>query len=281
MGAVDLELDVQPILAQQHGAGRWHAGQEPHKLRAVAQRRLSARREAELKGGGAAVAHGDGEGSHIGPRGFTLEREALVEQAVRHSERRRAPLGLVCAGAVPRQHVGAVDGVEEGAPARVCGVDDEAGVVHRAHQLRPRNQRQLGVHVLRAHLKGRRSGREVARVLEQCGVGGRVGRPGVGAMPRVELSLQLVAPVEQRPVARRHVLEDRAQAVPKLARRDAGAWKKLVVDKGLELVIDAQPARRRRRDVRQAPCDRRGGSVATTNGELHHGGCSFLARVAL
>lgn len=68
-----------------------------------------------------------------------LQPKALVEEGLRTLEDQRATLGAVRALALPRDHVCAVQGVEQGAPARVRRIEREARVVNGAHQLWPGN----------------------------------------------------------------------------------------------------------------------------------------------
>ena len=99
--------------------------------------------------------------------------------------------------------IGAVEGIVEAAPARIGGVEQEAGIEDRHHQLRPRHGSDLGIDILGADGEVAGFGDEVADILEEAAIGRGIVRLARALdMPRVDLGLQILAFGEQRGIAR-------------------------------------------------------------------------------
>ena len=71
--------------------------------------------------------------------------------------------------------IGAVKGVIEATPARIRRVQGVPGVVHRHHELRPRDRRDLRIHIVRRDRERALLLEEIARLREESPVSGRVG----------------------------------------------------------------------------------------------------------
>ena len=150
-----------------------------------------------------------------------------------------APDGVVrpVAGgaAVGGDHVGAVEGVVQAAPAGVGGVQGIAGVVHRHHQLRSGHPGDLRVHTGRQHLDRPRLRRQVAdRSQERLVLAGVVGPAAPVGVPPVDPCLQVVPGRQQGPRARLQVGEGGLQARPEPIGVDPGSGGEFGADELLE-----------------------------------------------
>mmetsp|Transcript_16495 Transcript_16495/g.43631 ORF Transcript_16495/g.43631 Transcript_16495/m.43631 type:complete len:299 (-) Transcript_16495:2-898(-) len=217
-GAVEHQLDVQPVVAQQHAAGRRCPASVAHNLRRVLQAAGGRAREVRAQ---APIA--DLQALHVLPLprgGRAAQREVPGQEGVHKRKGVQGP------GLRPRprrrgpEDVGGVDGVEEGAPAGVARVEHEAGLVDRAHELGPSDGPDLRVHVAGAslHLPLRRA-LQVADASEELHVlavaaEARGRRLGVRGVPRVDAPLHVRALLEQRRVARPELLDQPLQAAP-------------------------------------------------------------------
>ena len=158
---VDLDLDVQAVVAQQDGARLRRIAAIADELRGIGQAdQLGADRPISARlvepGVGDALEADDqpavlhGVAPHLGMRALG-ERRDLVEEALGPGEHLGAAHGIVAAAArgavVLGQHVGAVERVVEAAPAGVGGVERVAGVGDRHHQLRAGDVGDLGIDV--------------------------------------------------------------------------------------------------------------------------------------
>ena len=136
-GAVDGELGVQAVPAQQHGLGRTRVAAVPDELLGVGQPDGSVR---GLRGQRAPV---EAVGGDVGVRG-PLQREVGVEQPVGLRDHLRATALVVAAGelVVQRERVRAVEGVEQRPPAGVRGVERVPRDRRRDDELRARPPRR-------------------------------------------------------------------------------------------------------------------------------------------
>ena len=152
----------------------------------------------------------DGVGLRVGV-GCPVEREVGVEEvaaATDHLVAARLVVALTRREvAVVRNDVGAVERVVERAPAGVDGVGREAGVEQRDDQLGAGDPGDLVVDALGRDADQLGLVEEVADLAEVGLVGLGLGAAGVLPVPVVELRLQLLAPLEQRPLAGREVGE--------------------------------------------------------------------------
>ena len=161
MGFVDRDVDVQPVIAQQHVRERVAGAAKADELRRVGQpvvvrpsRTRQARRVAR---------HVDATTSAHLAAG---ERHGLIEEFVGFRDHALAANGVVAAallGAVVLgDDVRAVERVVEAAPARVRGVQRVARVVDGHDELRAGERRDLGIDVRGRHLERRPDGHEIA-----------------------------------------------------------------------------------------------------------------------
>ncbi|HEX9042796.1 MAG TPA: hypothetical protein VF838_17570 [Trebonia sp.] len=229
-GAVDDELDVQAVMAQQDALrGLRVAG-------VAGERVLAGERDLAVLGAGDEPVAGDGVGGHVAVR-RAVERHRLVEE-VAHGVDHPLAANRVVASFPGRpvgfwQRVGAVERVVQRAPARVGRVDREPGVGHRDHQLRARHGGDLGIDALGADLERPRVRDQVAGLLKERPVRGHVVRPaGVRPVPVVNRRLELVAPGEQAAVDRREVGDDLRRARPErvCGEADVGGGQRLLGD---------------------------------------------------
>ena len=145
------------------------------------------------------------------------ERHDLVEQPAPFGDH-RSPALLVVAARLRRrriEHVGPVKRIVQAAPARIGGIEQEACIEDRNHQLRPRHGRDLGIDVLRADGEISRFGNEIADLLQECAIGAAIVRLArMFAVPGIDLRLQILALGKQGGVARREFLQQRGKALP-------------------------------------------------------------------
>ncbi len=178
--------------------------------------------------------------------GAGRQRRDLVQHLAGAGDDERAARRVVAAATLGAARlgdgVGAVERVVEAAPASVGGVQRVARVQHGHDELRPRDLGDLGIDVARGDREGRRLGLQVADAAQEQLVSFRVGRPaGLGAVPLVDLGLQLVALAEERAVAGSQVAHGGGEACPKGGRLDPRARQHLLPDELIQLPRDPQP----------------------------------------
>ena len=127
--------------------------------------------------------------------------------------------------------IGAIQRVIETAPSRIGGIQCVTSVGHRDDQLRSRNRGDLRIYVGRGDREIRRLRLQIADPVQEIAITIRADRlTAMLNVPRVDLPLQVVALVEQCPVARREIVDQLTEPLPKCGKRDAAAWDHLVVD---------------------------------------------------
>jgi hypothetical protein len=140
MYCIDADLDVQAVVAQQDipfvsdvGVANELSRVQQGSLRTVRNRNR------ECRPAGPAV------DAIFGDIGMTPFRQwnGVVEKTRRVFDDRGTATRIVVlaclASVVVRNHVGAVQGIVQAAPARIRGVQREAGITDRYNELRPRN----------------------------------------------------------------------------------------------------------------------------------------------
>ncbi len=233
MGAVELDFEVQAVVHEQDGFRCSRLTGVARELRGVSER------------GGGAVRELDGELARVHhiPRGVLVatggERRGLIQKLPGKRDDLGAALGIVAAGLAAairfRNHVRAIKRVVEAAPAGIGGVERVAGVGDRHYELRPGNQRDLGVHIGGGGGEIRAFRQEIADLAEEFLVGRRVvGRAGVAVVPAVDLRLQGVALGEQRADARGEVGDDFFQRGPDGFRGETRAGADALAEKIVE-----------------------------------------------
>ena len=140
-----------------------------------------------------------------------------------------------------RDHVRAVEGVVQRAPASVHGVGGEPRVQQRDDQLRAGDAGNLVVDVVGAYLEVGWLVEQVADLCEEGGVALGDRHAGVLAVELVDPGLQLLAPGEQPAVARRKVVDDRVGPVPERLRVDARGRQGLLLDEAVQARGDREP----------------------------------------
>ncbi|MCY1288560.1 hypothetical protein D9M70_376030 [compost metagenome] len=228
MFAVDLDFEVQAVVLQQHGARRGRIALEGEELCGVLQAAFGTVGQAHYK---ISASHYISGGIDVGAR---FQRGRFVEEGARVGDDLVAAdlvVALALLGAVLlADHVGAVERVVQRSPAGIGGVQGEARVHHRHHQLRAGDAGDLVIDVLGDGLEIRGFRQQVADFLEEGLVGhGIVGLAGARLVPGVDLRLEFVALGEQRLVLRCEVVDHCFHAGPELVGGDAGSGDGFVV----------------------------------------------------
>jgi len=175
-------------------------------------------------------------------RGLPTGDRAIEERAGSLDHCRAAVL-VIAAGARRRriERVGAVIGVVKAAPARVRGIEQEAGVEHRHDQLRPGHSGDFGIDVLRADLERRRFGDQIANLVQEGLVFALVERLAcAGQVPFVNLRLKRIALGQQGAVLRHEAIQQGGKAIPEPGRILAQRCQHFGLDKGGQRRIDLQ-----------------------------------------
>ena len=240
-GPVDDELEVQAVVAQQHPRRGIGVAGVPGERGRVGQPGGAGR------GRGGEAVGGDEIAGRL-PVRSAVEGHRLVEGGP-HGPDHQLPAHRVV-GPVPGgpvglgDRVGPVERVVERSPARVGGVDREPGVGHRDHQLRARDRGDLRIDPVGGDLERPRAGDEIADLLQERTVLGRVVRlAGVRPVPGVDRRLELIATAQQVPVDRRQVGDDLRHPRPegRPGHADARGGQRLVLDEAVQVGRDLQP----------------------------------------
>ncbi len=125
----------------------------------------------------------------------------LVEKCTDEFDDLRAAHAIVAAAArcavVLRNGIGAVQRVIQTAPASVGGIERVADVVDRYHELWPGHLGDLGIDLRGVDGKRIASGVQVANLLQELPVLRSIEIwAGVGAVPGIDLCLQLIATLQ-------------------------------------------------------------------------------------
>ena len=232
VAAVDLDLEMQAVVLEQDGGRCVGLALVADELRRRLERRGAAgQRHAQL-------ALVDGVAGGVGVRALR-QRRGRIKEGAGARDHGAAALGVVALAVVAgrgRNGVGAVQRVVQAAPAGVGGIERVARIGDRHHQLRTGLLRDLGIDVFGggAHLGGLRQ--QVADILQELAVGGRVGDgAGMRAVPGVQLGLQAVAFGQQGAVLRRQVMHQRREALPEAGGVQAGAGQGFLFDELVEI----------------------------------------------
>ena len=234
MAAVDLDLQVKVVVADQHGARRRGLALVADELAGIGQDAFLAALQAHDQ---AAVA--DQVGRRVGMRAGG-ERRRLVEHLAGIADHLGAADRIVALAAGRRlQGVGAVQGVVEAAPAGVGGIEREAAVGDRHHQLRSGQAGDLRIDAGGCDLKRRRLGQQVADAFEECVLLGDIERLALPpAPPGVDLGLQVVPAGQQGGVSRCEVGQDPLQRRPEFRGLEVEPGQELGLHEGRQDVVD-------------------------------------------
>mmetsp|Transcript_14789 Transcript_14789/g.36192 ORF Transcript_14789/g.36192 Transcript_14789/m.36192 type:complete len:759 (-) Transcript_14789:48-2324(-) len=237
---VDQDVHVEAVVDEEYArhlaAARLVAGE----LRGVLEARLLAvDRHHEL-----AVLDRDGRRLAVRP---ASQGEDFVEDPVELVKDLGAPDRVVRRArgspTVLADGISAVEGIQEGAPAGVGGVQDEASIVDGAHELGPGDLGDLRVDVGGFHLEAVGGRQEVADRRKERLVLGHVRRLAlVGAVPLVELLLEIVALSQEGLVFRPEVLDDLGHRRPKSGGIHVGAGSDLIANERCKLLVDLEAA---------------------------------------
>ena len=202
------------------------------------------------------VGEADVVARQVGPAA-ARQRDGIVQEGLGPGDDLRAALWVI---ALPRRRagnrVGAVERVVQAAPARIGGVEQEAGVEDRHDQLRPGQPRDFVIDMGAADDEGRGLGDQIADVAEKLLIGGGVmGLAPALFMPAVDLRLQRIALAQQGDILRREARQDRGCARPEGVGGDSGARQGARVDEIGE----------RRRDLQAGLVDHAVGHSASPN----------------
>ena len=171
-------------------------------------------------------------------------RHRTFQKRARRLNHRRSAHRVIAAGLGRGriERVGAVIGIIEAAPAGVGGVEQEPGIEHRHHQLRPGHRCDLGIDVLRADLEWRGFGNQIADFAQEGLIFGLIDRFACARrMPRVDLCLQVVPLGEQRAVDRHVPRQKRRKASPERCDILALRGQHFVFDKSSQRRIHLKP----------------------------------------
>ena len=290
--SVDPDLDVEAVVAEKDGAEPVGGPPEPDEAARVAEARLAPLGQPNQQRAALPVPL-ERVGDHVSVASLP-ERDDLVEERPAPRDHPGSPGRVVGGGRVPGpvllpllagNHVRAVEGVVEAAPARVRGVQRVAGVVDGDDELRSGERADLGVHVLGRDAEGLRLGEEVARRLEVRAVGTgvpRLARPL--AVPAIEPRLMRGSDVEEPPVLGGELRDDAAEGLPHRVRIEPRAGRNLVahqlVEQGrdLETAATYKGARAHGFSPGRSPGDERDHGAGTRSAESFSGDPHAAAR---
>ena len=225
VGRIDLDLDVQAVVAQQHrrrGAGRTAVAGEAGGIRQTGR----ATGHHRLQGAVGDPVRGD-RGMAAGSQGGNRVQELLGpgDHAVAAHRVIAARRGQIAHG------IGAIQGVVQAAPAGIGRVQCIAGIHDRHHQLRPRNAGDFGIDVGGLDLEVGTFGDQIADLGQEGAIGGGVVRLAATlAVPGVDGGLQRFATRQQRAVLRPQRVDQVGKAGPELLGAHASLRQRLGFD---------------------------------------------------
>ena len=259
MVAVDVDLDVQAVIDQQHGLRIGGVAAEAGELLRGLQADVALGGLGHQRAARNAVAGDVGVVACGQRRGAVEERLGLGDHLV--AARLAVALGGITR--ILRDRVGAIEGVVEAAPAGVGGVERVARIGQRHHELRTADSRDFLIDIGGLDLLRGRFGAQVADLLQERGIGIDVERLAlVGTVPVVDLRLQRIANREKLAIPWRHIADDGGDARPEGVGVHAGAGGGFLGD---EVVED-------RRDLQSMGVDtvHNGMSHENSNGKAVH-----------
>ena len=203
--AIEDQLDMEGIVAQEHGVRRAGMATISDEFLRVDQRHVvhQQRALADMIPARIRVA---------GP----FEREGIVEEHPRPRHDPGAPATVITAGGGKASHrVRAIEAVVETAPAGICRVEGEAGIGDRHDELRTRHRRDFRVDVLGFDDEIVAFREQVADFAQESLVGVAVVTPvPMLDVPGVDPSLQILARLQERRIARAEIVDELRHAFP-------------------------------------------------------------------
>ena len=175
------------------------------------------------------------------------ERRRLIQNLAGLGDDARAAVCIVAGTArrtaIFRDDVGPVQRIVQAAPAGVRSIQRIARIGYRNDKLRAGNGGDLGIDIFGADREVRRLRLQIAYAAQEVRIVGEVDRPAAAfQVPRIDLALQLIAPLEQGLVARRQIADQSAESLPECGRLDAGPGDRLVVDKVVQRACNLHAA---------------------------------------
>ena len=171
------------------------------------------------------------------------QRRRLIQKSAGAGDDAGAALDVIAARLRRlAQRIGAVKRVVQAAPARIGGVQQITGVGQGHDQLRPGQGRDLGVNVRRLSPHAVALWLDIAD-LAQIGLIGRLIRLArIGAVPVIQLALQLVAAFQKIAVAAAKLSQQSLDTGPEGVSADARIRRRLIANEGVKLGGDLQAA---------------------------------------
>ena len=229
VGPVDHQFDMQAVVRQQDRRRGGCVADEADELGRIGE-----------SGDQGAVDHRPAGDIRVGAGG---QARGLVQESLGARHHAGAARRVIAAADRKVPHgVSAVEGVVQAAPAGVGGVQQEAGVQHRHHQLRSRHPGDLRIHPVRADEEGFRFRNQIAD-LAQEGLGRRrvVGPALPGAVPGVDPGLKIVPGRQQGAVLGRETGQQVRRSAPEGRGVQAQIRQHRLFDQGREFGRDLQP----------------------------------------
>ncbi len=237
--AVDLNVEVQAVVLQQHGAGLARLALVTGELLGIGQ------------AGVAAVFEFDGQLAVFDAVADRVHMRAFAQRcgAVQHVAGVGNDLGTALrvvafaffAAILFSDHVGAVQRVIQRAPARVGGVQCVARIEHRHHQLRAGLHSKFRVDLGGGDADFFRHLVQVTNFFQEAAVSRHVGdRAGMGFVPSILLRLQAVTLGQQSDIFWRQVGDDGVEAFPECGALDADAGQHALFDELVQRRGDLQ-----------------------------------------
>ena len=205
MGAVEHQLDVQPVIAQDHRMRHLGVAAVADEFFGVNERQVIDEKLPLLH----MIA------AHVGVAG-TGDREGLIQEHPRPRHNPCAPAPLIATFGDRSGHgIGAVKAIVKAAPAGIGGIQSIAGVGDRHDKLRASDRGDLGIDIGGLDLEIFPFGQEIADVREEGLIGFVIMRlVAIGDVPCVNLRLDLVALGQKRTVLRPKIMNEGREPVP-------------------------------------------------------------------
>ena len=256
--AVELQLDMQPVVAQQHAGELSRAFTVPGELPGVREPGSRAVGESGFElhaiatpvpaSTAASAALAQGVADDVRVRAVREGRD-LVQKLVRPRDHAPASRRVESTGiriiVFAGDDVGAVERVVEAAPAGIGGIEGVPGVVDRDDELGTGDERDLVVDVAGLDPEVLAGWKQVTDGFEEGPVLGRIdGARGAFRMPCVDLLLEPVPPIEKGAVPRPEIPYDVRERAPERLRRDPRPGGDFVVDQIMQTPHDLEAADR-------------------------------------
>ncbi len=237
MRAVDDDLQMQAVVAQQNarrrisrsGMAREHIGARRPRLQPAVQRHDQPAMLDPI-GRGLSVRSG-------------RQRRRLIQKRAGAGDDLGAAFDVIAARLRRlAQRIRAVEGVIQAAPARIGGVQQVAGVGQGHDQLRPSQGRNLGVDVRRLGPHAVAFRLDVADLAQINLISVLIRLARIGAVPIVQLALQLIAAFQQIAVAAAEAGQQTLDAGPEACGAHARIRRRLIAHEGVQFGGDLQAA---------------------------------------